>query len=327
MASDLANKLQQVLRGLEKYDAEKAILFGSCARGDADAYSDIDLIVIKRTDKRFLDRLADIITLIEPDFALDVLVYTPEEFERMLAEDNPLLTNAVEHGKVIYERGQAVAPARESVGSADEPDFTSETDYTDGWFQSKEPLFQSGKDWLCNACLHFARDDWHLYAQGYKQAADVLVAHVIERARGQDLLVYPIAFLYRQCVELQLKMITRDTSSLLGRPDSIEHTHSIARLWAGCRELLKELWPDGSAVELDEAEARVEEFNKADPHSMAFRYPVDKENRPFLSDIAHINIRHLGEVMSGLAEFLDAVCTAIDVELDSRAEFRCDYPL
>lgn len=109
----LAQKLDKVMNGLRAYDAEKAILFGSCARGDADAYSDIDLIVIKRTDKRFLDRLEEVIKAIDPDFALDVLVYTPEEFERMLAEENPLLTNAVEHGKVIYERpqrrGQAVA--------------------------------------------------------------------------------------------------------------------------------------------------------------------------------------------------------------------------
>lgn len=109
----IEEKLERIMAGLEAYGAEKAMLFGSAARGDDDAYSDIDLIVIKQTDKRFLDRLADIITLIDPDFALDVLVYTPEEFERMLAEENPLLTNAVEHGKVIYERpqrrGRAVA--------------------------------------------------------------------------------------------------------------------------------------------------------------------------------------------------------------------------
>lgn len=103
----LAERMDRVLRGLKAYDADRAILFGSSARGDADAWSDIDLIVIKRTDKRFLDRLAEIISLIEPDFALDVLVYTPEEFDRMLAEDNPLVSTAVAEGKVIYERPES----------------------------------------------------------------------------------------------------------------------------------------------------------------------------------------------------------------------------
>jgi predicted nucleotidyltransferase len=103
----LSDRLQQVLRGLANYDAEKAILFGSAARTDGDEYSDIDLIVIKQTDRRFLDRLADVISAIDPDFALDVFVYTPEEFERMLDEENPLLCEAVRHGKVIYERRKA----------------------------------------------------------------------------------------------------------------------------------------------------------------------------------------------------------------------------
>ena len=102
--TDFEAKLDRMVAGLERYGAEKGILFGSSARGDADSHSDIDLIVIKRTDRRFLDRLADVIDAVEPDFGFDVLVYTPEEFERMCDEGNPLLTRAVEEGKVIYER-------------------------------------------------------------------------------------------------------------------------------------------------------------------------------------------------------------------------------
>jgi len=113
MRIPIEQKLERITAGLRAYDAEKAILFGSAARGDADEHSDIDLIVIKKTDRRFLDRLADVIEAIQPRFSIDVLVYTPEEFDRMLAEENPLLTEAVRHGKVIYERpkarGRAVA--------------------------------------------------------------------------------------------------------------------------------------------------------------------------------------------------------------------------
>lgn len=104
--TELQQKIEKTLKGLEQYGAEKAILFGSSARGDVDRWSDIDLIVIKQTDKRFLDRLAEVIDAIQPDFALDVLVYTPEEFERMLEEDNPILVHAVDEGKVIYERSK-----------------------------------------------------------------------------------------------------------------------------------------------------------------------------------------------------------------------------
>jgi predicted nucleotidyltransferase len=100
----LDERLSKVIEGVRRYGADKALIFGSSARGDADQYSDIDLIVVKQTDRRFIDRLLDVVECIRPDFALDVLVYTPEEFERMRDEGNPLVTRAVEEGKVIYER-------------------------------------------------------------------------------------------------------------------------------------------------------------------------------------------------------------------------------
>ena len=105
--TNLEPRLDSIRKALADYGAEKAILFGSAARGDADEWSDIDLIVIKKTDKRFLDRLAELMDAVQPDFGFDCLVYTPEEFDRMLEEGNPLVTRAVEEGKVIYERPQA----------------------------------------------------------------------------------------------------------------------------------------------------------------------------------------------------------------------------
>jgi len=104
MSTVLQERLEKIVRGLEKYGADKAILFGSAARGDVDRWSDVDLIVIKQTDRRFLDRLKDVYEAIEPDFALDVLVYTPEEFERMKEEERPFLMHALEGAKVIYEK-------------------------------------------------------------------------------------------------------------------------------------------------------------------------------------------------------------------------------
>ena len=50
-------EIEQVMQDLAAYGPEKVILFGSAARGDVDEYSDIDLIVIKETDKRFVQRL------------------------------------------------------------------------------------------------------------------------------------------------------------------------------------------------------------------------------------------------------------------------------
>ncbi len=96
--------IDRVVCGLMAYQPEKIILFGSMARGDADEYSDIDLIVIKNTKQRFVRRLVEITAFIPLDIGVDVLVYTPKELEAMLAEGNPFIEQALKEGKVVYEK-------------------------------------------------------------------------------------------------------------------------------------------------------------------------------------------------------------------------------
>ena len=84
--------------------AERAIIFGSYARGEADEYSDVDLVIIKETGLSFLDRYTDFQGLFEATRkALQILVYTPEEFDDMRARGNPFILNVIKDGIVIYE--------------------------------------------------------------------------------------------------------------------------------------------------------------------------------------------------------------------------------
>ena len=50
-------------------------MFGSVARGEADELSDIDLVIIKETDRPFLDRLREVARLLPADIGgVDILV-------------------------------------------------------------------------------------------------------------------------------------------------------------------------------------------------------------------------------------------------------------
>ena len=73
-------------------------MFGSVARGEADEWSDLDLIVIADTDRTFFERFRDFDGLYEVWPRLDLLVYTLAEFERMVDEENPFLLRALEEG-------------------------------------------------------------------------------------------------------------------------------------------------------------------------------------------------------------------------------------
>ena len=101
-----ADTIDEIVQCLMAYQPEKIILFGSAARGDTDEYSDVDLIVIKDTDQRFVQRLVETARLISRNISVnvDVLVYTPAELSAMLEEGRPFIEQALKEGKVLYEK-------------------------------------------------------------------------------------------------------------------------------------------------------------------------------------------------------------------------------
>lgn len=101
----LSSKVEALLEDLKGYHPEKIILFGSSVRGDSDSYSDLDVVIIKKTNKPFLERLVEAGRFVRAEvLPLDIFVYTPEEFERMRREENPFIERAITEGKIIYEK-------------------------------------------------------------------------------------------------------------------------------------------------------------------------------------------------------------------------------
>jgi predicted nucleotidyltransferase len=86
------------------YKAEQILLFGSLASGQIQEWSDIDVVIIKKTDRQFLDRTREVIELLRPRVGLDVFVYTPQEFANLVNQRSFAREEIVAKGKVIYER-------------------------------------------------------------------------------------------------------------------------------------------------------------------------------------------------------------------------------
>jgi len=64
--------------------------------------SDIDLCVIAPTDLKFHDRMGVVLDLYHGDRELQVLVYTPEEWQRMLAQGRDFIRTIASEGRVLY---------------------------------------------------------------------------------------------------------------------------------------------------------------------------------------------------------------------------------
>jgi predicted nucleotidyltransferase len=75
---------------------ERIILFGSRARGTAHAGSDIDLLVIARSDQPRYRRAAPIYGALSDILApMDILVYSPQEVKEWSAVAQAFVTTAV----------------------------------------------------------------------------------------------------------------------------------------------------------------------------------------------------------------------------------------
>jgi predicted nucleotidyltransferase len=96
----ISEMLEPVFR---KNKAVKAVLFGSQSRGTQTRKSDLDLMIVIKTKKRFFDRFEqfDVINDLISDRYVDMLIYTPEEV--LAISHRPLIKRILAEGKTIYE--------------------------------------------------------------------------------------------------------------------------------------------------------------------------------------------------------------------------------
>ena len=90
---------------LEESAAVRAIVFGSHARGEAREFSDLDLVIVADSERGFVSRFRDFQTVRDAwDWSMDLIVYTPAEYERMRAQGRYFIELLETEGVVIYER-------------------------------------------------------------------------------------------------------------------------------------------------------------------------------------------------------------------------------
>ncbi len=103
IASDVIGNVVSVI--VRNCDPERIILFGSTAAGRTHRGSDLDLLVVMDSTLPRHKRAAPIRLLFSPyPCPMDILVYTPTEVGKWRGTTNHIVTEALDRGKVVYER-------------------------------------------------------------------------------------------------------------------------------------------------------------------------------------------------------------------------------
>lgn len=108
MQADLSVQklIQQIVEKIKKeYGPKRIVLFGSYAYGTPSRDSDIDILVIKETTERPIDRrvkIANIVSDPKRFIPVESIVMTPGELEERLKRGDQFVKEILEKGEELY---------------------------------------------------------------------------------------------------------------------------------------------------------------------------------------------------------------------------------
>ena len=160
-------------------------------------------------------------------------------------------------------------------------------------FNPKDQLFKTKDKDLCmsaNLNILGKEEKFYIYATGYMEAAKIIHKNLDSQGRYHDILVYPIIFLFRQSFELLMKDIIKTGNKLINNTNKYPTHHELIKLWDIVLKILNESEIEHNTNDIEIITSLINEFDKIDPRSTAFRYPEKINGEESLYGINHINL-------------------------------------
>lgn len=101
--NDIRRLARRIVR---EFDPERVVLFGSFADGAATADSDVDLLVVLPFHGSALRKSVEILNRLDVRFPIDLVARRPADVRRRYSEGDPLIREALDRGKVLYEQNR-----------------------------------------------------------------------------------------------------------------------------------------------------------------------------------------------------------------------------
>jgi hypothetical protein len=189
------------------------------------------------------------------------------------------------------------------------------------WPKKGNKAFASAKG---GKSFHLQPFAWHdnRHAEGFKNAAEMVIDACVEDRFHNDEMIFPVAYLYRHCLELKFKdlIIAGIHVGFFTKAKVAEvlASHNLANLWNKVKGLLNYGWPNGPKSPLQGIESVVNEFHQADPDGQTFRYNADKKGKRHKHEKLpeFIGMENLRTTMDGIFSLLDACESMFRENLD-----------
>lgn len=188
-----------------------------------------------------------------------------------------------------------------------------------------------------NACINAKyRHGQATYMRGYAIAASKLASSVEADRGSQDLLIYPIAYLYRHAVELFFKDLIPRCAELSGSSIQSSDTkklissHELNELWQILQKFLpsafQAMGEDITLMRIEAISNYVTQLAKIDPSSLAFRYSETKSGAATIPDkLTYINLPHFCQRMDAFLAHLEGIHLMMREYEKLEAELSTEY--
>jgi hypothetical protein len=177
---------------------------------------------------------------------------------------------------------------------------------------NKNSTFCNSEPTWANACVgDNGSPGYYEYSKGFSTAANVLIDQVLSKKMDLEIddLVYPVCFNMRHSVELRLKGAIKELSFVAKAKNhefsfDLTGSHDIGNIW-GFFKFHSELL-DGRYNKINSLIAKtISDIAEVDATGQTFRYPLSKESKKHLTDVASINFFRLKERFEELEINLD----------------------
>lgn len=91
---------------VSEFSPKRIVLFGSYAYGAPTPDSDVDLLVMLPFEGKSLWKSLEIPNRVDPHCPVDLLARRPDDVARRYDQGDPLIRDALDRGRIIYERGR-----------------------------------------------------------------------------------------------------------------------------------------------------------------------------------------------------------------------------
>ncbi len=125
---------------------------------------------------------------------------------------------------------------------------------------------------------------------------------------------------WRHYVELQLKALVGDLERFLDEPMRRRGGHDIQQLWSELRPLLVRAYPAEERKDRSIVGRVLRQLAELDPDNQAFRYDERRDGTPTLDGVKYLDIELFHEAMLGVANYLEAIETAVDHDQDLKTD-------